>query len=337
MKLLYVSCHSILEFEELSLFCEMGYDFFSLGAYNRVEGNPQLPRPGIKGATNHDDLNEIYLSNTNKNEIDPRLIEWADVIIFMGGIIDHSLVENWPRIKHKKVIWRSIGQNTPESERMLHALKDQGLIVVRYSPKEKSLPDYMGEDFMIRFYKDPEDFNAWKGENKQVINISQTLKGRGKNAYYDQIVQSLAGFQAKIFGPGNEDLGNLCGGNPSYDLLRGQLRDNRVYLYGGTWPAPYTLSILEAMMTGIPVVAFSYNIWRNGFPDYKVYEIPELITHGVDGFVADSVEEARSYIQQLMDNDELAHKVSEHARRKAIAIFGREGIKQDWRKLFNKI
>jgi len=46
------------------------------------------------------------------------------------------------------------------------------------------------------------------------------------------------------------------------------------------WPEPFGLVMIEAMACGTPVVA-----WRNG-------SVPELIEHGVNGFIVESMEEA---------------------------------------------
>ena len=70
MRILYVSDHSVLEFDELSLFTDMGYDVFSCGAYRQPAGHYDLPRPGIKGARYHKDLDEIWTANPNKNDLD---------------------------------------------------------------------------------------------------------------------------------------------------------------------------------------------------------------------------------------------------------------------------
>ena len=46
------------------------------------------------------------------------------------------------------------------------------------------------------------------------------------------------------------------------------------------WPEPFGLVMIEAMACGTPVVA-----WRNG-------SVPELIEHGVNGYIVESMEEA---------------------------------------------
>jgi len=333
----YLSCHQTLEYNEVSLLIELGHDVFVNGAY--VNGwHSGLARPAIPGQKLYPELAELS-TRFPKTELPPELIEPFDLIFVMGGITDNVLVENWPRIKHKKVVWRTIGQSTPATERMMKPLRDDGLKIIRYSPKERNIPNYCGEDTLIRFHADPEDLTPWNGKEKRVINITQSLRGRRHHTHYDHIIEATAGFDTKIYGTGNDDLGNLNGGELPYDLLKGALRDNRVFFYGGTWPASYTLSFIDAFMVGIPIVSISHKLAQAvpGTEPLDFFEVPDLIEHGVDGFVGDDMNELRSYISQLMSNYELAKKISERARSKAIHIFGKQNIIGEWSKFLNSL
>jgi glycosyltransferase involved in cell wall biosynthesis len=63
------------------------------------------------------------------------------------------------------------------------------------------------------------------------------------------------------------------------------LRDARALLAPIEWDEPFGLILIEAMLSGCPVVAF-----RRG-------SVPELIEHGVTGLIADSVEEMVAWIR----------------------------------------
>jgi glycosyltransferase involved in cell wall biosynthesis len=60
------------------------------------------------------------------------------------------------------------------------------------------------------------------------------------------------------------------------DLLRGA----RALLFPIDWPEPFGLVMIEALACGVPVVAF-----RGG-------SVPEVIDHGVTGFIVDTLEDA---------------------------------------------
>jgi len=47
----------------------------------------------------------------------------------------------------------------------------------------------------------------------------------------------------------------MNGGKLEYHEMKREMRDNRLFFYGGTHPASYTLAFMEAMMTGMPIVS----------------------------------------------------------------------------------
>lgn len=340
MKILYLSAHSVLEYDEIKLFIEMGHDVFPMGAYsNGGIGHYLLPRPAIHGMKHYIEFEKLERENP-KTHIPDELIEWADIIIIMHT--PEWVNENWDRIKHKKVVWRSIGQSVPSVENMIRRARYEGMKIVRYSPMESHIPDFVGADIYIRFYKNPDDWKDWNGKEKRVMNLTQTLKGRRIHCHYDVMMQILEGFPATVFGSGNDDLGGLNGGDLPYDLMRGQLRDNRVFLYAGTWPAPYTLSFQEAWMTGIPIVSVGKNLAEQ-VPDIPpqlrltFFEVPNFVENGVNGFISDDIPTLRNYIHELLQDHSLAKAIGDKGREKAIELFGKDKIKLEWEGFFKTL
>lgn len=335
MRIHYISCHSVLEYDEVKLFTEMGHDVFSNGAYIDPAGHITLPRPGIEGMKYHEDYAQIARS-TPRTQLPEELIKHFDVIIIMHS--PEILFQNWMRIRDKKVIFRSIGQSTSGIEAKLKPLVEDGLTIVRYSPKERNIPNFAGETAMIRFYKDPNEFNEWNGKKERVINFTQSLLGRRDFCHYDEIMEATEGFNRIIYGTGNEDLGPLNGGELPYEMQKQELRDNRVYFYGGTWPASYTLSLIEAMMTGIPVVAIGQKMAQiEKFEQFDFYEGHEIIHNTVSGFVNDDMRLLRESIDKLLKDDKTAKQISEASRQRAIDLFGKSNIRNLWEDLFNRL
>lgn len=345
MKILYESCHEILEYCELTLFTELGHDVFSMGAYS----NPLhagITRPEIKGAKSHPDLHAIYLQCSKEN-IHQELVDWCDIVVMMHNsrvnVVDHPQPwlgatpatsggmtgNNWEKLKKKPVVWRSIGQSNETTETALQPFRDDGLKIVRYSPKEDVIPKYVGSDAMIRFYKDPEEFRGWNGEKEQVITVAQSMKTRGKSLNFKVFEEATRPYERRLFGPGNE-LSGLIGGQLTFKELKQELRDARVYFYTGTEPASYTLGFIEAFMTGVPVVALGKS-FMTMFPEQDTYEVSELIEHGVTGFIGETVEELQQYIGMLIDDKILAKKIGAAGRERAIELFGKQAIKEQWR------
>jgi glycosyltransferase involved in cell wall biosynthesis len=53
------------------------------------------------------------------------------------------------------------------------------------------------------------------------------------------------------------------------------------------WPEPFGLAMIEAMACGTPVLA-----WRNG-------AVPEIVEHGVTGFIVDSIDQAAACVPRI--------------------------------------
>ena len=322
----------------------MGYDVYSMGAYSNP-AHAGITRPAIKGARVHPDLHAIYLQCSKEN-IHPQLVDWADIVVMMHNsrvqVIDHPQPwlgatpatsggltgNNWERLKKKPVVWRSIGQSNETTEVALQNFRDDGLKIVRYSPKEETIPGYVGGDAIIRFYKDPNEFKDWNGIEKRVITIAQSMKQRGTSLNFGAFEEATRPFERRLFGPGNEASG-LIGGQLSFEDLKKELRASRVYFFTGTQPASYVLNFMEAWMTGIPIVALGKSFYRE-FPDQDTYEVPELIENGVTGFVGETIEELQKYVGVLLEDGALARKIGDAGREKAIEVFGKAGIKKQW-------
>lgn len=344
-RILYMSCHEILEYDELKLFTELGYECYSLGAYTQPGGEEHRKRPPLALPY---DPHFIELSlQYDRRKLHPEMLEGIDIVIvmhelsFLGHVSNHDWSEdlgegNWPLFrdfikKGGRVIWRSIGQSIPHVEQRLSKFRAEGLEIVRYSPAEMTIQGNIGADAMIRFYKDPDEYKDWTGDKLRVVNFTQSLKQRADFTGYQTLMRVMQQVPAKVYGPGNEDLGEMSGGLVSYQEQLQIFRESRAFLYHGTYPASYTLSFIEAMMTGIPIVAVGPRR-GNGemFHGQSTYEIQDIIQNGVSGFVSDDPAELREFVVNLLNDYRLAKTVSAFGRSRAIELFGKAKIKQEW-------
>lgn len=276
---------------------------------------------------------EKLVENMPRTELSLELMDNFDVVVVMDGYHAPNVIErNWPIFSTKKVIWRTIGQSTPEVEKRMEKYRRAGMKIVRYSPMEEKMDNYLGSDALIRFYKDPREFDNWTGHVLQLINLSQSLKARRNFCGYDVAMKVGGGFPFKVYGAGNEDLGEFSGGELTYEAMKGALRDCRVFFYSGTWPACYTLGFVEAMMTGIPIVSVGDGYWcHKDHRELKIFDVPHIIRQGDEGFVYDNVEDMRTIIAKLFEDYEYAKTISGKAREKAIRLFGRDTIAPLWK------
>lgn len=337
MKILYLSCHSILEHDEVKLLHELGHEVFSPGAYVEPAnpGDASL-RPGIDTLEYDPDIIEQYHKigaahpgKDSKDHLTKEFVDNFDCVIVMH--MPSWIQKNWDAMKHKLVIWRTIGQSIGSTERQIAPYRKAGLKIIRYSPMENMIPDYIGGDTLIRFYKDPDEYGPWNGQTKQVITLAQSMQQRNQACNFDFFEETTRIFPRKLFGPGNENVAPWSQGKIPYDQLKQELRDSRVYFYTGTHPASYTLNFIEAFMTGIPITAIG-TAYGNAsyFPGHFLYEIQNIIQNGENGFISDSQFELQGYIRALMNDDALAQKISNSGRATAIKLFGKETVKQQW-------
>ncbi len=255
MRILLLLAHSVEEYDQLRLFSELGHDVFSIGGYIDPAKPHDDKRPALPNVKHFPELQAIVDSlgtddnlEAAKYHLPSEILDWTDVIICHHK--EHTwLIPQWDRIKHKRVIWRTVGQSVENNEQLMTPLRKDGLQIVRYSPCERNIPSYCGEDALIRFYKDRTSGAAGPGEEAAVINFSQNFQQRDPYTNWKFWADTTVGLNRKVFGPGSDN------GEVSTEEMQELLRSARVYLYTGTQPASYTLGLIEAMMTGIPVVS----------------------------------------------------------------------------------
>lgn len=350
MNILYLSAHSILAYDECSLLQELGHYVFCPDSFvEKLNPGDESLRPKIEVRPEHldryrEDMDLFHKcgkpGTNNKENLNLDLVKRFDIIVNMH--VPSWIIKNWATFKTAgiTVIQRMIGQSVANNERDLAPFRKDGLKIIRYSPNEKNIPNhYLGGDALIRFYKDPEEFKGWTGHKKEVITFAQHMEKRGAPCNFEYFKELTASFPRKLFGDGSETLPYGMG-KVSFDELKQAMRDYRIYCYFGTWPASICLNYIESALTGIPIVAIgrAKGDPHGWFPDHKgLYEPPDIIQHGVNGFCSDNKEELQDCIKQLLENDQLAKDISTEGRKTAIALFGKETIKEQWKQFLNNL
>jgi hypothetical protein len=332
MNIVYMGSHSILDYDELKLLSGLGHDVFSLTGYIEPATPHEDKRPGLD-LPNHPELKAHVdalgapdnLGAAKEHLPDP-ILDWADTII-CAAYEWKWLAPQWDRIKSKRVIWRTIGQSLEPNERLMTPLFRDGLEIVRYSPKERNIPGYAGESAVIRFAKDPADWYGWTGEDAHVANLTQHLAQRGDACGYPFWREATRGLPVAPAGPGSEAIGGL--GSLAYDDMRAYLRRSRVYCYTGTQPASYTLGLIEAMMTGVPVVSIGPRAFGGGSYLSDMFE-----GHEITGSGFDDPSLARDELALLMEEPQTF--ASAVTRERAIDLFGIDTISAQWASFLGK-
>lgn len=351
MNVLLLLAHSIEEYDQLRLLHGLGYTVASIGGYidpahphdDVRPALPQVPRvPVVWDAIQAIEATDEHPDRlmTAKDDLPQAVIDWADVIIchhmewrWLASLdndgrsplpgMHHGA--QWDRIRDKRVIWRTVGQSSHDNEARMAPFREDGLEVVRYSPKEENIPGYIGHDALIRFYKDPDEWRGWTGEDEVVTNITQDLVRRGAFCGLEFWTRATDGLPTRPAGPGSDELPGGVG-KLTLDDMKTILRKSRAYLYTGTQPASLTLGMIEAMMTGIPVVS-------TGPANQSILPyFPDLFeAHEFAWAWSDDPKAARAQLKQLLDDPLLAAEASQLQRMIAIGTFGKASVAAAWK------
>lgn len=345
LKLLYLSPdHATLEPDDLSLFSELGIDWFSTGLYI----NPQKPitehtNLQRKAINKNPDLNLIEefnkINNFNKKQNGPTLVNKSFVDKFDVVLVNHicpwpySLIANWEAIKHKPVIWRTYGQQQPEIELEIQKIRNK-IKIVRGSKFEEKIKNCSISDYIIRVYIDENKFNNWSGDLKHVLTFNNYFYKRRWVSNTDCYFYVIGGLPHKLYG-GNSDNHPFVSGflNPE-DQVKAY-RSANVYFSLGTKPSSLTYNFLEAMMVGCPCITWGPELGNARGTYYDgTYEQSSLIENGVNGFWSDDLNKLRQYIQTLLTDKGLASEISKNARASMLKEFSKEKVKDSWKTLF---
>jgi hypothetical protein len=331
--------HSIEEHDQLKLFHSLGYEVASIGGYIDPQHPHDPKRPAldipqvlaIREAV--DNLGTDDNLGNAQSYIPHEVLDWLGddgVLIYhhhlqrLFGQWDHLAA--WQKAGGR-IVWRTVGQSTANNEQEAAPFRARGLEIVRYSPNERNIPSFAGEDALIRFYKDPDEWSGWRDEEhgiQAVTNVTQDLVRRGQWCNVDYWYRATHNLEVEPMGPGSEEIGGT--GEVDFETMKQGLRSYGAYLYTGTQPASYTLGFIEALMTGIPVVSIGKS-HMTIFPyGPQLFEADEL-----SEFRYDNPEHARIKLAQLLREPDYARVVSQFQRAKAIRVFGRESVGNDWR------
>jgi hypothetical protein len=88
--------------------------------------------------------------------------------------------------------------------------------------------------------------------------------------------------------------------------------------------SPVPMALLEAMACGLPVVSTNTCM------------IPEIISHGVNGYLCEKPEDVRYYTNMLLSSPELCESIGKAARQTIIEKFSIEQFVTKWNAIFRK-
>lgn len=316
-KILYYSCHEILEYDDMCMLTDQGHAVFSLGAYCNPEstGLFRCPRPDFFQDGDWDAY--IASGSTGATSLTRKFASRFDI-----AIINH--MPEWVQAATEyldcPIIYRSIGQSSAATEKSISPFRSR-INIVRYSKTEAGLPGFLASDASIYFGK-----TRLEGEGGLNLRGDRVLTFH--NAYPDRSFASAPSLaQYRI-------LAEICGGfdlygaaNDSVSVARGiatpdeqaqAYRTAALCFYVPTVPPSYTLGFIEALGAGLPIIAPSAkfiaqtvmkeHLQASGFSPLR-YEVPDLLGNS-RGLLYDTMEAAQEAVDTLRNDRKLADEIS---------------------------
>jgi hypothetical protein len=153
---------------------------------------------------------------------------------------------------------------------------------------------------------------CWRGDVERGLVITNHLARRGRRMGADLFARLRTTLPLDLVGMGAADLGGL--GEVDHPQLPAFAAAYR-FLFSPVRYSSLSLSVIEAMMIGMPVVALA------------TAEMATVIEHGVSGFAVTDTRQLAAAMRALLGDAGLAHSLGEAARRRvrerfSIARFG---------------
>lgn len=273
---------------------QMGHDITLYASGDSVtEANLRVARPravrldpeSVDGVADH-----ILLAE--------RVFQEAEEFDLVHSHIDYLPYPLWRRMKTPRVTTLHGRLDIPNLRGLYKEFADEPVISISdYQRRPLHWANWLGTVYhglpgdLYRFYSPPGDYLAFLGRASPEKRVDEAIKiarragvplkiaakvDKTDQDYFDTTVKPL------LNEPGVEFLGEIR------DAEKGDFLGNALaLLFPIDWPEPFGLVVIEAMACGTPVIAT-----RRG-------SVPELIEHGVNGFVVDDAKEAVDAIAQL--------------------------------------
>jgi len=156
---------------------------------------------------------------------------------------------------------------------------------------------------------DPQAYGPYTGEDVTALSVIHSWKDRGWNhATWAEATEGLPTTHVDHLDPTKPVL--------RYEDILRVMRRSRLYVHDAE--QEYTITLIEALMTGMPIVSF------------RLPGIERYVEHGKNGFVIDDAKELREACQVLLHDADLAAKMGAHSRVIAVRDYAEERWRRDW-------
>ena len=293
--------------------CKTGHNFYSLKVL-----------PGKEWDTDYAPVPENY-----------HIIDSVPDYLDFDLVLSHSS-DNRLQVAHEAI---SMTKNAKENKmhipilRHCHVLPDVRYDVEAQKTAYKSMPStfnsfiskfnmeawgYTKENSLfIEHGIDTEFWTVGNEKRDNALSVVNDWPNRDWCCGFNLWRQTSGGLPVKVFGksPG------LSVPAESTEHLREIYQKSKIF-YNTSLHSPVPTVLLEAMACGCAIVSTATCM------------IPEIIQHGVNGLISNDPKELRTYLEMLLNNDAIAKKLGENARKTIEEKYNLDRFIKSWNKTF---
>ena len=156
---------------------------------------------------------------------------------------------------------------------------------------------------------DPDAYGPSTGEDATVLSVIHSWRDRGWHYQtYVEATRDLPTTHVDHLDPEKPVL--------RYEDVQRAFRRARLYLHDGE--QEYTITLIEAMMSGMPLVSF------------RIPGIERYVVQGENGFVVDDAAQLREACRMLLSDADLARSMGAKSRAMALRDYSEDRWRRDW-------
>ena len=140
-----------------------------------------------------------------------------------------------------------------------------------------------------------------------------------------------------MYGWGNESLDDIPTQELKFEDIPDVMRKADVVLYTGTFPSPYSLSFVELLMTGVPIVSIGQNLFYEGHHYWgDMFEVPHILDskdikpwREACGAWDNNIDAIKCLLRMCLDGSS-SRRWSDGAHEIGRELFSEQIVKQQW-------
>lgn len=294
-------------------FCRVGLPIWFLGHWDQFHYWRPRPENVINVLPRYEEAHLRYGPADYARLLDDReLVGWPERYDTAWLMFNWQVKLFWDRPGRK--LYRVAKIAELDRDTWARLLEREDFAVVSFYP---STARWLKETFSVDvpyvpLGLDPRAYGPATGEDGNILSIIHSYADRGWHyAEWKEATDGLPTLHVDHLNPEQPVF--------EYADLQRVLRRARLYLHDGE--QEYTITLIEAMMTGLPLVSF------------RIPGIERYVEHGVNGFVGESAREIREHCRLLLADEDLARRMGAASRAKAEREFAEERWIRQWREI----